>query len=167
MVAWSHGLTNAKKSDAPPVGSAAPAAPKELKLRRGSVTETKLYCSEFTSARELEEALKQLEQCKAEAKHEFTAAVVDALRVWLAGAGERMVEHFRQWDKDGSCHWSEREVQRALEALDLKLPIEVVRTIFDEIDADGNYRVDFSELNQWVEEHTAADGQIGPQDENT
>ena len=72
------------------------------------------------------------------------------LKEGLRAHGQRVIDLFRTWDVDGDALITENEFSKGLTSLGFRVPPKVVKRLFDELDADANFRLSFSELNQWL-----------------
>ena len=83
------------------------------------------------------------------------AQLQQQLKEGLRANGQRIIDLFRSWDLDGDALISEDEFAKGLHASGFRVPSKVVKKLFDELDADANYRLSFSELNAWLKSSDA------------
>ena len=82
------------------------------------------------------------------------------LQEGLRANGHRVLDLFRSWDRDGDALISMDELNRGLHKLGFQVTKKQVQRLFDELDVDANYRINFRELNDWLrkgEKSTAED----------
>ena len=69
----------------------------------------------------------------------------------------RVIDLFRDWDLDNDALISEDEFSRALYELGFRVPKSALTRLFDELDMNGDERLSFSELNEWLREREPDD----------
>ena len=74
------------------------------------------------------------------------------LKGWLKGEdGSRTaLEIFQAWDPNGSYEISQGEFRKALEAHGFEAPRSLTQALFDELDSDSTYKLDYREMQAWL-----------------
>ena len=74
--------------------------------------------------------------------------VIQQLREALFTHAVRVIDLFKEWDKDWSGAVTRKEFRRALPMLGLLVPDEQSDALFDSFDADGTGSIEYKELNR-------------------
>ena len=83
--------------------------------------------------------------------------VIFSLRDALLRSGERVLDIFREWDKDGSGKLTKEEFKSALHSLGFSVCTDAdVDSLFRRFDPDGDGAVDYVELNSKLREGQSA-----------
>ena len=75
-----------------------------------------------------------------------------AIRRALKSNGRRVMDLFREWDVDNDALITQAEFNRALVELGFHVSEEMANKIFDELDANSDYKLSFEEVNCWLKE---------------
>ena len=101
------------------------------------------------------ESIGQIDEGTKHAISQAAGNVVQQLRLlkaWLKGEnGERTaMEIFQAWDPNGSYEISQGEFRKALEAHGFEAPRSLTQALFDELDSDSTYKLDYREVQAWL-----------------
>ena len=91
-------------------------------------------------------------------KHDV-AEQLRILRTWLRGGLQGGQEPHRTaldilgaWDPNRSYEISQTEFRKALHAHGFDAPKDLTQALFDELDSDGTYKLDYKELQAWLDD---------------
>ena len=68
---------------------------------------------------------------------------------------DRLVSLLREWDDDGSCTASRRDVQMALTALGLRVDLQSLDGLFEAMSSDGDGRLRYDALGRMLKQGAA------------
>ena len=88
--------------------------------------------------------------------------VAEQLRETLAQHAVRVIDLFREWDKDGDGTVSKREFRKAMPLLGLDVPRAEVDALFDSWDPDRSGSVELAELSRMLRKAPARVSASGP-----
>ena len=81
-------------------------------------------------------------------KYDPNVSVIDQLRAGLAESNTRVLDLFREWDKDGDGKISKKDFNRSFLEIAPDFPPELVDATFDECDPDKSGEIEFNELDK-------------------
>ena len=81
-------------------------------------------------------------------KYDPNVSVVEQLRIALADANLRVMDLFREWDKDGDGKISKKDFKQAFLEIAPDFPPDLVDATFDECDPDKSGEIEFNELDK-------------------
>jgi hypothetical protein len=82
-------------------------------------------------------------------------SVAEQLRDALSKSAVKVVDLFKDWDKDGNGKVSKEEFRKAMGLLGFSVPAEDIDALFDSWDPDGSGVLSMGELDKQLSEHKA------------
>jgi Ca2+-binding EF-hand superfamily protein len=82
-------------------------------------------------------------------------SVAEQLRDALSKSAVKVVDLFKDWDKDGNGKVSKEEFRKAMGLLGFSVPAEDIDALFDSWDPDGSGVLSMGELGEQLSEHKA------------
>ena len=115
---------------------------------------------EAERSEQLRRRAEELGRAPPAAKHKHDVAEqLRILRTWLRGGLQGGQEPHRTaldilgaWDPNRSYEISQTEFRKALHAHGFDAPKDLTQALFDELDSDGTYKLDYKELQAWLDD---------------
>jgi len=80
----------------------------------------------------------------------------EQLREALSKHAIRVLDLFRNWDENGDGEVSRKEFRRAMPALGMDLPVDVIDDLFDQYDPDKSGSIEFKEMQKMLSGRSSA-----------
>ncbi|KAL5008063.1 hypothetical protein ScPMuIL_013644 [Solemya velum] len=90
----------------------------------------------------------------------FKRDPMSKLKQYVAEAGYRLIDLFKDMDKDGSMSVSKDEFVKGIKTAGVKISIRQIDLLLERLDQDGNGEIEWSELLQGEEEYQEWKGEV-------